>query len=113
MSVDLSWQLICAALVIFMTPGLAFFYGGLVKSKSVVSMMMLSFGSLAIVTILYVLYGGTGIAGNGTSGGSKLFGNPFEDFGMTDLVTGAGNGEAGNLFGGHAFLVAFCIITVA
>ncbi|MDN5745773.1 MAG: hypothetical protein L0H31_11695, partial [Nocardioidaceae bacterium] len=37
MSVDLSWQLICAALVLFMTPGLAFFYGGLVKQKSVVS----------------------------------------------------------------------------
>jgi len=113
MSVDLSWQLVCAALVIFMTPGLAFFYGGLVKSKSAVSMMMLSFGSLAVVTILYVLYGGTGIAGNGTSGGSKLFGNPFQDFAMSDLVTTAGSGDAGNLFGGHAFLVAFCIITVA
>ncbi|MEG9225733.1 ammonium transporter [Aeromicrobium sp. Sec7.5] len=113
MSVDLSWQLICTALVLFMTPGLAFFYGGLVKAKSVVSMMMLSFGSIAVVTVLYVLYGGTGIAGNGTSGGSEYFGNPFEDFGMTDLVTSAGTGDAGNLFGGHAFLVAFCIITVA
>ena len=113
MSVDLSWQLICTALVLFMTPGLAFFYGGLVKAKSVVSMMMLSFGSIAVVTVLYVLYGGTGIAGNGTSGGSEYFGNPFEDFGMTDLVTSAGSGDAGNLFGGHAFLVAFCIITVA
>ncbi|MET8519793.1 ammonium transporter [Nocardioides sp. NBC_00163] len=113
MSVELAWQLLCAALVMFMTPGLAFFYGGLVKAKSVVSMMMLSFGSIAVVTILYVLYGGTGIAGNGTSGGSKLFGNPFEDFGMTDLVTSAGSGDAGNLFGAHAFLVAFCIITVA
>ncbi|WP_300680200.1 ammonium transporter [Nocardioides sp.] len=113
MSVDLSWQLICAALVLFMTPGLAFFYGGLVKQKSVVSMMMLSFGSLAVVTILYVLYGGTGIVGNGTSGGSQFFGNPFQDFAMQDLVKTAGSGDAGNLFGGHAFLVAFCIITVA
>ncbi len=113
MSVDLSWQLLCTALVIFMTPGLAFFYGGLVKSKSAISMMMLSFGSLALVTLLYVLYGGTGIAGNGTSGGSKLFGNPFEDFGMSDLMSGVGGGDAGNAFGGHAFLVAFCIITVA
>lgn len=113
MSIDLAWQLLCAALVIFMTPGLAFFYGGLVKSKSVVSMMMLSFGSMAVVTVLYVLYGGTGIAGNGTSGGSQYFGNPFQDFAMTDLVESAGSGDAGNLFGGHAFLVAFCIITVA
>ena len=36
--------LICAALVLFMTPGLAFFYGGLVRASSVVSMMMMSFG---------------------------------------------------------------------
>lgn len=113
MSVDLSWQLLCAALVLFMTPGLAFFYGGLVKQKSVVSMMMLSFGSIAVVTLLYVLVGGTGIAGQGTSGGSQYFGNPFEDFGMSDLMSGVGGGEAANAFGGHAFLVAFCIITVA
>ena len=39
------WLLIATALVIFMTPGLAFFYGGLVKAKSVVSMAMLSFGA--------------------------------------------------------------------
>lgn len=113
MSVELSWQLICAALVLFMTPGLAFFYGGLVKQKSVVSMMMLSFGSIAVVTLLYLLIGGTGIAGNGTDGGSKLFGNPFQDVGMSDLMTGVGGGDAANAFGSHAFLVAFCIITVA
>jgi Amt family ammonium transporter len=95
-----------------MTPGLAFFYGGLVKSKSVVSMMMLSFGSIAVVTILYVLIGGTGIT-DGTTGGWSLFGNPFADFGMTDLVSGAAGEETDNLFGAHAFLVAFCIITVA
>jgi Amt family ammonium transporter len=113
MSVELSWQLICAALVIFMTPGLAFFYGGLVKASSAISMMMLSFGSVAVVTILYVLYGGTGIAGNGTSGGSRWFGNPFQDFGMSDLVKNVASDDSANLFGAHAFLVAFCIITVA
>jgi ammonia channel protein AmtB len=40
-----------------MTPGLAFFYGGLVKAKSVVSMMMMSFGSLALIGVLWILYG--------------------------------------------------------
>jgi Amt family ammonium transporter len=40
-----------------MTPGLAFFYGGMVKAKSVVSMMMLSFGSLGLVGVLWVIYG--------------------------------------------------------
>ena len=57
MELPLAWQLLCAALVLFMTPGLAFFYGGLVKAKSVVSMAMLSFGAMGIVSVLWVLYG--------------------------------------------------------
>ena len=52
-----AFVLICAALVLLMTPGLAFFYGGMVKAKSVVSMMMLSFGSLGLIAVLWVLYG--------------------------------------------------------
>ena len=52
-----AFVLISAALVLLMTPGLAFFYGGMVKAKSVVSMMMLSFGSLGLVAVLWVLYG--------------------------------------------------------
>ena len=51
------WLLICAALVLFMTPGLAFFYGGLVKAQSVISMMMLSFGAMGLVFVLWILYG--------------------------------------------------------
>jgi Amt family ammonium transporter len=49
--------LFATALVLLMTPGLAFFYGGLVKAKSVVSMMMLSWGSMGVVGVLWVLYG--------------------------------------------------------
>ena len=49
--------LIAAALVLLMTPGLAFFYGGLVKAKSVISMMMMSFGALGLIAVLWVLYG--------------------------------------------------------
>lgn len=52
-----AFVLFSAALVLLMTPGLAFFYGGLVKAKSVVSMMMLSFGSLALIAVLWVIYG--------------------------------------------------------
>ncbi|UMG93031.1 ammonium transporter [Nocardioides sp. TF02-7] len=111
MDLDLAWQLLCAALVIFMTPGLAFFYGGLVKSKSVVSMMMLSFGSMMIVTILWVLYGASGIGA--ISEPNQLVGNPFQDFGLTELMSGIGEGEAGNAFGGIAFGASFAIITVA
>ncbi|MFJ4038854.1 ammonium transporter [Microbacterium sp. NPDC090007] len=49
--------LIAAALVLLMTPGLAFFYGGLVKAKSVISMMMMSFGAMGLMGVLWVLYG--------------------------------------------------------
>lgn len=47
----------CVAMVLFMTPGLAFFYGGLVRASSVVSMMMMSFGALALVSILWIAFG--------------------------------------------------------
>ena len=54
---DTAWVLASAALVLLMTPGLAFFYGGLVRGKSVVNMMMMSFMTIGIVSILWVLYG--------------------------------------------------------
>jgi Amt family ammonium transporter len=56
---DTAWILISAALVMFMTPGLAFFYGGLVRSKNVLGTIMHSFMALGIVTILWVLIGHT------------------------------------------------------
>jgi ammonium transporter len=51
------FMLICSALVMLMTPGLAFFYGGMVRVKSTLNMLMMSFISLGIVTLLWVLYG--------------------------------------------------------
>ena len=52
-----AFLLFSAALVLLMTPGLAFFYGGLVKAKSVISMMMLSFGAIGLIGVLWVAYG--------------------------------------------------------
>ena len=46
---DTGFMMICAALVLFMTPGLAFFYGGLVRSKNVVNTMMMSFAAMGVV----------------------------------------------------------------
>ena len=54
---DTAWILASSALVLLMTPGLAFFYGGMVRAKSVLNMMMMSFIALAIVPVLWVLYG--------------------------------------------------------
>jgi Amt family ammonium transporter len=52
-----AFLLLAAALVLLMTPGLAFFYGGLVKAKSVISMMMMSFGAIGLIAVLWVIYG--------------------------------------------------------
>ncbi|MFE5869929.1 ammonium transporter [Streptomyces roseifaciens] len=54
---DTAFVLISAALVMLMTPGLAFFYGGMVRVKSALNMLMMSFISLGIVTVLWVLFG--------------------------------------------------------
>jgi Amt family ammonium transporter len=49
---DIAFMLVCSALVFLMTPGLAFFYGGLVKKRHVLSIMMQSIAALGIVTVL-------------------------------------------------------------
>ena len=54
---DTAWMLISTALVMLMTPGLALFYGGMVRKKNILSTMMMSFAILAVIGILWVLYG--------------------------------------------------------
>ncbi len=66
---DTAWVLASAALVMLMTPGLAFFYGGMVRSKSVLNMLMLNFVCLGIVGILWALYGFSLSFGNDIGGG--------------------------------------------
>jgi Amt family ammonium transporter len=56
---DTAWLLAAAALVMFMTPGLALFYGGLVRAKNVLGIVMQSFVALAVVSVLWVLVGYT------------------------------------------------------
>jgi Amt family ammonium transporter len=109
-SIDALWLLIAAALVLLMTPGVAFFYGGMVKAKSVISMMMMSFGAMALVGVLWVLYG------YGIAFGSPLIphwlGNPFSELGLQSLVDGKNGPDLGGLaFAG--FQATFAIITVA
>jgi ammonium transporter, Amt family len=54
---DTAWVLASTALVLLMTPGLAFFYGGMVRAKSVLNMMMMSMITISIVSVLWVIYG--------------------------------------------------------
>jgi len=65
---DTAFVLICAALVMVMTPGLAFFYGGLVRRKNVLAIMMQSFISMGVVTVIWVLVGYS-LAFSGNVGG--------------------------------------------
>ncbi|MCX5237939.1 ammonium transporter [Streptomyces prunicolor] len=79
-----AFMLLSAALVLLMTPGLAFFYGGMVRVKSVLNMLMMSFISIAIITILWTLYGFS-IAfdtGNGFLGGFDWVG--MRHIGLTE-----------------------------
>src|SRR3972149_3404471 len=54
---DTAWLLISSALVMLMTPGLALFYGGMVRTKNVLGTIMQSFIALGVITIQWVLYG--------------------------------------------------------
>ncbi len=63
-----------AALVLFMTPGLAFFYGGLSRQKSVLNMMMMSFGSIGVVSVIYVLWGYSMSFASAHTGDSDILG---------------------------------------
>jgi Amt family ammonium transporter len=117
MTLGVLWLLITAALVLFMTPGLAFFYGGLVKSKSVISMMMLSFGSMGVVAVLWILFGFNQAYVDGSSADwiPRVLGNPFSDFALQDAAKAAFAGEegAGVIMASAIFGATFAIITVA
>ncbi|NNC10629.1 ammonium transporter [Planctomonas sp. JC2975] len=108
-SVNSLWLLVAAALVLLMTPGVAFFYGGMVKAKSVISMMMMSFGAIAIVAVLWVLYG------YGLSFGKPLIphvlGTP--DWGLSGLLGKDGATPDLNSLAFAGFQATFAIITVA
>ena len=80
-----AWMLVATALVLMMTtPALALFYGGMTRSKSVLNMMMMSYIALAVVGIVFVLWGWSeGWGGDGVGNGNgKLIANPFTMFGL-------------------------------
>jgi Amt family ammonium transporter len=82
---DTAWMLASAALVLLMTPGLAFFYGGMVRAKGVLNMIMMSFSAIGVVTVLWVLYGYSLAFGNDVS---NLFGDPTQYWGLKGLIGG-------------------------
>jgi Amt family ammonium transporter len=103
-----AWLLTSAALVLLMTPGLAFFYGGMVRTKSVLNMLMMCFGSMAVVGVLWVIYGYSLTFGDDVVGG--LFGDVSQYLGLSGLI---GAEDALTTTGFVAFQGMFAIITVA
>src|SRR3954471_11233129 len=87
---DVAWLLAASALVLLMAPGLALFYGGMVRSKSVLNMIMMVFGALAVVGVVWVLVGYSIAFGDDVTGG--LFGDPFQFAGFRDMLTGVTDG---------------------
>ena len=106
-----AWMLTASALVFFMTPGLAFFYGGLVRAKSLVNTIMLSFITIGVVTIVWTLWGYSLAYGNG-----ELISGFIGDFsllGLDGVNTFASEGEDISPLYDVLFQMMFAIITPA
>ncbi|ASY21423.1 ammonium transporter, Amt family [Candidatus Planktophila dulcis] len=110
---DTAWMLASTALVLLMTPGLAFFYGGMVRTKSVLNMMMMSMVTMGIVSILWVIYGFE--LAFGYSGDSPWYGGiGFSGFGgMVNDLTNNGGVYPIPVLVFAAFQLMFAIITPA
>jgi ammonium transporter len=109
---DTAWLLAASALVLLMAPGLALFYGGMVRSKSVLNMIMMTFGTLAVVAILWVLVGYSIAFGDDL--GLGLLGDPTQYAGLGDLLDPASNGDSTvPLILFAVFQGLFCVITGA
>ena len=101
---SVAWMLMASALVLFMTPGLAFFYGGLVRGKNVVNTVMYSFVSMGVVSVVWVLWGYSLAFGEG----GQFIGN-FDFLGFKDVSSDPEDGAM--LFA--IFQMMFAIITPA
>ena len=108
---DTAWLLAASALVLLMAPGLALFYGGMVRSKGVLNMIMMVFGALAVVSVVWVLVGYSIAFGDDV--GAGLLGDPTQYLGFKDMlpdVTSESGGLPVSLFA--IFQGLFAVITV-
>ena len=118
-----AWLLMSAALVLLMTPGLAFFYGGMVRRKTVINMLMMSFAAMGTVGVVYVLWGYSMSFSPNLIGG--IVGDPLSAFGLRGLLPENGSGVTESVTNSAlsgtgvtaltvvAFQLTFAIITVA
>lgn len=81
---DMAWMLTASAMVLIMTPGLSFFYGGMVRPKSIISTMLQSFMALGVISIIWYFFGFSLAFGDSIGG---IIGNPFTYFMMNHVGT--------------------------
>lgn len=106
---DTAWLLAATALVLLMTPGLALFYGGMVRTKSVLNMLLMSFVSIALVTVVWLLAGYSLAFGDDTFAG--LIGG-LDHLGMAGIGPDTLTGTVPTLLF-TTFQLTFAIITAA
>ncbi|MGW4567584.1 ammonium transporter [Streptomyces sp. NPDC004561] len=106
---DTAWLLAATALVLLMTPGLALFYGGMVRTKSVLNMLMMSFVSIALVTVVWLAAGYSLAFGDDI--GAGLIGG-LRHAGMSGLGPGSVHGTVPTLLFA-TFQLTFAVVTAA
>ncbi|MFF9085343.1 ammonium transporter [Streptomyces sp. NPDC014991] len=106
---DTAWLLAATALVLLMTPGLALFYGGMVRTKSVLNMLMMSFVSIALVTVVWLAAGYSLAFGDDSFGG--LIGG-LDHAGMSGLGPDSVHGSVPTLLFA-TFQLTFAVVTAA
>ncbi|GAB3933628.1 ammonium transporter [Mucilaginibacter myungsuensis] len=109
---DIAWILISTALVLLMTPGLAFFYGGMVRKKNVISTMLQSFVCMGLITVIWVVFGFS-LAFGEDIGGLGIIGNPKSFFMMQNTLGVAWLGGTIPVILFAMFQLKFAVITPA
>jgi len=82
---DTAWMLMATALVLLMTPGLAYFYGGMVNNKNVISTMLQSFVAMGVISVMWVVVGFSLAFGSSIGG---IVGNPMDFFMFNNVLDG-------------------------
>lgn len=106
---DSAWMMVSTAMVLLMTPGLAYFYGGMVRSKNMLTMLYMSFISISLVTVVWFLYG-YGVAFGDDVGGAGLIG--WGDWRLGNITPDTLQGRIPEQIY-VCFQLTFAIITVA
>ncbi|MCD1285899.1 MULTISPECIES: ammonium transporter [unclassified Brevibacterium] len=104
------WMMVAAGLVLLMTPGVAFFYGGMTRITSSINMMMMVFSAMAVGGLVWVLYG-YGLSSGESIGG--IVGNPLEQLGLTGAVANEPDSLISIGYGSTFAMIAIALIAGA